>query len=73
MAAHRDGQGQPAQAKQAVADKGPIKAHEVAKVYKTMGLESDASRRRYLDWSEEGRPEPQTNFEVVERGDTRSF
>ena len=57
MTAQRTGRTAPATRPDAKTE--PIKPREVAKVYKALGLDNAASRRQYLDWSEEGRPEPQ--------------
>lgn len=70
MAAHRVAERQNAQKKHVQTH---IKASEVAKVYKALKIDSEATRRQYIEWYEEGRPEPKTSFEVIERGDTRSF
>lgn len=74
MAAHRVAARQKAQTKQQTKpDAGSIQPKEVEKVYKALGLDTEATRQRYLDWYDEGRSQSKVNFEIVERGDTRSF
>jgi hypothetical protein len=50
-----------------------IRPKDVAEVYRTLGLDSEATRRQYLDWYNVGQSEPKTSFEIVERGDTLTF
>jgi hypothetical protein len=73
MAAHRDRRRQDAQAKHVQTQAKAIEPKEVAKVYKTLGLDTEEARRRYLDWYEAGQSRSETAIEVVERGDTLSF
>ena len=73
MTAHRDRRRQDAQAKHVQTSTKAIKPQEVAKVYKTLGLDSEEVRRQYLDWYNAGQSEPKTSFEIVERGDTLTF
>ncbi len=55
------------------AGKTTVSAQEIKRVYRTLGLEDESSRRRYLDWSEDGTASPKSDFVVIERGDTRAF
>lgn len=73
MTAHRDRRRQDAQAKDLQPATKAIKPQEVAKVYRTLGLDSEEARRQYLDWYSAGQSEPKTSFEIVERGDTLTF
>jgi hypothetical protein len=73
MTAHRDRRRQDAQAKHLQPATKAIKPQEVAKVYKTLGLDSEEARRQYLDWYSAGQSDPKTSFEIIERGDTLTF
>jgi hypothetical protein len=73
MTAHRDRRRQDAQDKDLQTQTKAIKPQEVAKVYKTLGIDSEEARRQYLDWYEAGLTDAKSNFEVIERGDTLTF
>lgn len=73
MTAHRDRRPHDTQAKHVQTQAKAIKAQEVAKVYKALGLDTEEGRRPYLDWYEADRLEPRPSFEIVERGDTLTF
>lgn len=54
-------------------EEATVSQHDITQVFRTLGLQDEQSRRRYLEWSEEGKRAPKPGFDVIERGDTRSF
>ena len=73
MTAHRDRRRHDAQDEHVQTETKAIKPQEIAKVYRSLGLDSEESRQQYLDWYNAGQSEPKTSFEIVERGDTVTF
>jgi hypothetical protein len=73
MSAHRDRPRQESRDNHAQPLTKAMKPQEVAKVYRTLGLDSEEARRQYLDWYTAGQSEPKTSFEIVERGDALTF